>query len=98
MVLDNAQPPFIVGGGMTVADVRLAEVLTGYLELLPECLDPYPELLALQQKVCATSSVDAYLQSTQRWKFPTAAAFNRYCHNVKLVLRRPMPAWVVKGL
>merc|ERR1719345_433339 len=70
MVVDNAQPPFIVGAGMTVADIRLAEVLTGYLELLPECLDAYPELLALQRNVTASATISAYLESDQRWKFP----------------------------
>jgi glutathione S-transferase len=41
----------VAGGTLSFADVVLAEALTGYDELAPGCLAPYPHLAALQRRV-----------------------------------------------
>jgi len=93
---DNGASKFMVGSRVSYADVRLAEVLTGYTELLPGCLAPYPELAAIRAHVANMPAVAAYLASEQRWKFPTDDDFKRYTKSVWEVLGRPIQPWVNK--
>ena len=74
----------MVGTRLSYSDVMVGEVLTSYIECLPECLEPYPKLKALRETVVALPGVARYLSSELRWPKPD----DDYKNNVNLVLRR----------
>ena len=79
---------FIVGSRLSMADVLVAEALTSYLECIDGCLDPFPKLKALREKVVDLPGVRKYLQSPMRYGKPD----DDYVIAVAAVLERALPA------
>ncbi|MEM6744816.1 MAG: glutathione S-transferase family protein [Pseudomonadota bacterium] len=57
----------VAGGRLSFADVVLAEATSHYAERDPGLFDPYPQLAAHRERVCALPRIAAYLASPLRW-------------------------------
>ena len=83
----DGQSGFIVGTKLSMADVLVAEALTSYVECLGGCLDPFPKLKALRERVVALPQMQKYLESSDRYGKPD----NAYVIAVAAVLERALP-------
>lgn len=79
---------FIAAGGVTFADVVLAEALSSYLEWCPDLLDGTPGLAAMYQSVTTQPGIAAYLASDLRYPMPG----DDYVIGVAKVLQRALPS------
>lgn len=73
---------------LTFADIVLGEALSAHLELVPDMLDDFPLLAAMQRAVVRVPGIAAYLKSAQRWPIADEA----YVMNVAQVLERALPS------
>lgn len=88
-LIDAETGKCVAGAGLTMADIRLSEVLTGYIEFLGlECLAGYPSLARLQRETVALPSIDQYLAGTQRRSVNSDSNLDNYRDNVNVVLGR----------
>ena len=77
----------MVGTRLSFADVVLAEVLTAYLEQVPDILAETPGLANLQARITAHAGIVTYLASEARWPIPG----HQYVIDVARVLQRALP-------
>lgn len=76
-------------GNICYADVLLAELLHGYSQLSPGCLQKYPVLQNLMDKILAMPSIKEYLNDPKRrYPYPEGEVAVAYTTNVNLVLGR----------
>lgn len=85
--LQSNDTGYCAGDQMTFADVILTEVLTEYLEWLPELFKKAPLLAGLQARVTSHPGISAYLRSPQRYPI----ADTDYVVSVARVLQRALP-------
>ncbi|XP_005090422.1 S-crystallin SL11 [Aplysia californica] len=62
-ILKASGTGYVVGNQMTLADIALFDVLTGYLKNFAGPLDDYPLCVALRDKVGANDKIKAYMAS-----------------------------------
>ena len=75
------------GSRLSLADVVLAEALSGYLEWCPAILETTPHIKALNERVVDQPGIAKYLKSTQRYPKPAI----EYVVDVARVLQRALP-------
>ena len=76
-------------GKICYADVLLAELVHGYSQLSPGCLQKYPGLQNLMDKILAMPSIKEYLNDPKRrYPYPEGEVAVAYTTNVNLVLGR----------
>eukprot|EP00927_Polykrikos_kofoidii_P036093 TRINITY_DN3050_c0_g1_i1.p1 TRINITY_DN3050_c0_g1~~TRINITY_DN3050_c0_g1_i1.p1 ORF type:complete len:234 (+),score=33.98 TRINITY_DN3050_c0_g1_i1:63-764(+) len=81
--------PSLFASGVTVADVYIAELFQELIELDPLLTVPYPRMVAVHKRVIALPGVASYLQSANRYPYPTdPAVCAAYVDNVATVLGR----------
>ena len=78
---------FLVGKQLSSADIILAESLTSFVEFHPDCLECYPYLMELRNRVVSDPNIKGYLNSINRWRLPD----DQYVIDIARVLRRPLP-------
>ena len=57
LILTQNESEFLVGQKLSVADIIMAESLTSFIEFCPTCLNNYPLLKQLQEKVVAEHNI-----------------------------------------
>ena len=87
-ILEQNGGEFLIGARRSLADVVLGESLTSYLEIISDCLDEFPDLKNLQERVIAEPGISAYLRSPNRWRRPD----DQYVIDIAAVLERALPA------
>ncbi len=87
-ILTQNEGEFLVGQKLSVADIIMAESLTSFIELCPTCLNNYPLLKQLQEKVVSEHNINEYLNSSNRWRLPD----EQYVIDIARVLCRPLPS------
>ena len=87
-ILTQNEGEFLVGQKLSVADIIMAESLTSFIELYPTCLNNYPLLKQLQEKVVSEHNINKYLNSSNRWRLPD----EQYIIDIARVLCRPLPS------
>jgi len=87
-ILTQNEGEFLVGQKLSVADIIMAESLTSFIEFCPACLNNYPLLKQLQEKVVSEHNINKYLNSSNRWRLPD----EQYVIDIARVLCRPLPS------
>jgi len=87
-ILTQNEGEFLVGQKLSVADIIMAESLTSFIEFYPTCLNNYPLLKQLQEKVVSEHNINKYLNSSNRWRLPD----EQYIIDIARVLCRPLPS------
>ena len=87
-ILTQNEGEFLVGQKLSVADIIMAESLTSFIEFCPTCLNNYPLLKQLQEKVVSEHNINEYLNSSNRWRLPD----EQYVIDIARVLCRPLPS------
>jgi len=87
-ILTQNEGEFLVGQKLSVADIIMAESLTSFIEFCPTCLNNYPLLKQLQEKVVSEHNINEYLNSSNRWRLPD----EQYIIDIARVLCRPLPS------
>ena len=87
-ILTQNEGEFLVGQKLSVADIIMAESLTSFIEFYPACLNNYPLLKQLQEKVVSEHNINKYLNSSNRWRLPD----EQYIIDIARVLCRPLPS------
>mgnify|MGYP001247455412 FL=1 len=87
-ILTQNEGEFLVGQKLSVADIIMAESLTSFIEFCPACLNNYPLLKQLQEKVVSEHNINEYLNSSNRWRLPD----EQYIIDIARVLCRPLPS------
>jgi glutathione S-transferase len=87
-ILTQNEGEFLVGQKLSVADIIMAESLTSFIEFCPACLNNYPLLKQLQEKVVSEHNIKEYLNSSNRWRLPD----EQYIIDIARVLCRPLPS------
>ena len=87
-ILTQNEGEFLVGQKLSVADIIMAESLTSFIEFYPACLNNYPLLKQLQEKVVSEHNINEYLNSSNRWRLPD----EQYIIDIARVLCRPLPS------
>ena len=87
-ILTQNEGEFLVGQKLSVADIIMAESLTSFIEFCPTCLNNYPLLKQLQEKVVSEHNINKYLNSSNRWRLPD----EQYIIDIARVLCRPLPS------
>ena len=87
-ILTKNEGEFLVGQKLSVADIIMAESLTSFIEFCPTCLNNYPLLKQLQEKVVSEHNIKEYLNSSNRWRLPD----EQYIIDIARVLCRPLPS------
>jgi glutathione S-transferase len=87
-ILTQNEGEFLVGQKLSVADIIMAESLTSFIEFYPTCLNNYPLLKQLQEKVVSEHNINEYLNSSNRWRLPD----EQYIIDIARVLCRPLPS------
>ena len=87
-ILTQNEGDFLVGQKLSVADIIMAESLTSFIEFYPTCLNNYPLLKQLQEKVVSEHNINKYLNSSNRWRLPD----EQYVIDIARVLCRPLPS------
>ena len=88
LILTQNESEFLVGQKLSVADIIMAESLTSFIEFYPTCLNSYPLLKQLQEKVVSEHNINKYLNSSNRWRLPD----EQYIIDIARVLCRPLPS------
>ena len=88
LILTQNESEFLVGQKLSVADIIMAESLTSFIEFCPTCLNNYPLLKQLQEKVVSEHNINEYLNSSNRWRLPD----EQYIIDIARVLCRPLPS------
>jgi glutathione S-transferase len=86
-ILTHNEGEFLVGPKLSVADVIMGESLTSFIEFSPTCLNNYPQLKQLQERVVSEHNINEYLNSANRWRLPD----DQYVIDIARVLCRPLP-------
>ena len=87
-ILTKNEGEFLVGQKLSVADIIMGESLTSFIEFSPNCLNNYPQLKQLQEKVVSEHNMKEYLNSGNRWRLPD----EQYVIDIARVLCRPLPS------
>ena len=87
-ILTQNEGEFLVGQKLSVADIIMGESLTSFIEFSPTCLNNYPLLKQLQEKVVSEHDIKEYLNSSNRWRLPD----EQYIIDIARVLCRPLPS------
>ena len=87
-ILTQNEGEFLVGQKLSVADIIMVESLTSFIEFCPTCLNNYPLLKQLQEKVVSEHNINEYLNSSNRWRLPD----EQYIIDIARVLCRPLPS------
>ncbi len=86
-ILTQNKGEFLVGQKLSVADIILGESLTSFIEFSPTCLNDYPQLKRIQERVVSEPNISSYLNSTNRWRLPD----EQYVIDIAKVLCRQLP-------
>ena len=87
-ILTQNKGKFLVGQKLSIADIIMGESLTSFVEFSPNCLDDYPHLKLLQEKLVSEHNIKEYLNSGNRWRLPD----EQYVIDIARVLCRPLPS------
>ncbi len=87
LILSQNKGEFLVGQKLSVADIILGESLTSFIEFSPTCLNDYPQLKRIQERVVSEPNISSYLNSTNRWRRPD----EQYVIDIAKVLCRQLP-------
>ena len=91
----NTQPPFAVGGALTMADVLLAELVESTQEAFAQTLgeqaaeqvlSPYPLLRTLHARVLTLTAIVNFKASANWMPFPAGQVGKEYAEHVRAAL------------